>query len=195
MANQKKKIPGEVTLAEFKAIEDRLADILHGEGAQEVHLRLNESGWKELAPVFVGWVESTDLRDERVRKNKPAPGLFRFGDTVFSSIYEAAYKAASRMAPVGPAQPQYEARAVEKDWVTALAEKYEEEKSLVAKAGVRYQLAVGLIVGGYFVGTLNIGTNATKSAQFRGAVPLTTGPIFQLVQWLDQNFELSGPKI
>lgn len=193
MANQKKKIPGEITLVEFKAVQDRLADILKREGAQEVHLRLNESGWNnELAPVFVGWVESKELQDERAKKNKPDPGLYRFGDTVFSSIYEAAHKAAS---PMGPVQSQYEARAVEKDWSRDLAEKYHEEQALVSKAGVKYQLAIGLIVGGRFVGTLNMGSNATKLTQYRGTVALTTGPIFQLVQWLDQNCELSGPKV
>jgi len=188
----KKQIAGEITSADFTDIETRLGQILVDQKAGEVHLRLNESGNSDLAPIFVGWVEDQTSRNVRLGKNKPDPGLYRFGDRVLSSIYVNAYDSAKSK---GPAQFTLEGRTIEKDWNKDLPEKKPDELALVSKSGLRYQLAIALIVGGHFVGTLNMSANESRLQAFTKNTEITSGSIFDLVKWLDQNFNLSGPPV
>jgi len=192
MANR--KIPGGVTLADFGKIDGFLRQILQETEAKEVHLRVNDSDDNELAPVFVGWVEDSVLKKNREAKNHPDPGLYRFGDTVLSSIYMEAYEEARKVRG---------AALFAKDWDAHLHEKRSDEKALAPKAGVKHQKCIGLVLkkngANVFVGTLNVGFSAPPVGQANkkaeSAMQQWAAPASPLVQWLDSEFKLLGPSV
>lgn len=190
------KIPGGITPDDFKEIRDHLEKILKEARAQEVHLRLNETEEKKCAaPVFVGWVESDDLRKQREAKNHPDPGLYRFGDAVFSSIYVETFNKAKARVTV-------KQTLTIKNWnqPQVLREKRSEEKALAPKAGVMHQRCMGIIAEQdkvkRLVGTLNVGfANEPKATlTVDGVMEKWAGPKSGLVQYL-QKFEFGGPQV
>jgi hypothetical protein len=162
----KKKIPGGVMPRDFLEISSHLERILNelrdevrGDPAlkgtcedhmpKEVHMRLNVSDTDQSLSVFVGWVEDEELKRRRIAKNEPDPGLYRFGDTAGSLIYECCVRTHKA--------DHFE----ERDWRSQLQEKRPEEKALAAKAGLMYQRAYGIMIADgsdcHCVGTLNVG--------------------------------------
>jgi hypothetical protein len=120
---------------------------------KEIHVRLNESDKPFPLPIFVGWVESDDVRRQREDWNHPDPGLHRFGDDVLSEIYAEAFRYA------GDRDRRKHFRY--RDWDTqALTEIYEKrsgEKATDPKCGNRFQTCLAIVAQGRAVGTLVVG--------------------------------------
>lgn len=184
----KAKIPQGITQEDFMEIGRCLRNILGQTHAMLVNMRLNKTGIKDPAPVFVGWVEHDELKKIRLDKNESDPGLYRFGDTVGSKTYTETLLAKGAIK--------------ERDWSVSLTEKHAEQKALAPKAGVMYQKLIGIIVeeGSVrrCVGTLNLGFYRKPDAQVvhnaeRIMKDWAQNPGSQLVKFLKANFEFGGP--
>jgi len=131
----KVKIPGGITAEDFLTISKHLRGVLKETNAKQVVLRLNETGKDEPAPVFVGWVEDPELTEERLEKNEPDPGLFRFADTTPSTTYDKCFR--------NGGDPN------ERNWKlpSHLKERKPKELGQASKAGVNYLRFIGIIGG------------------------------------------------
>jgi hypothetical protein len=160
------RIPGGITPENFLQIRDLLRIILQDidnelqtlrgsaykddERPKELHIRLNESDKSFPLPIFVGWVESDDVRKNREDWNHPDPGLHRFGDDVYSEIYGEAFRYASSNVP----NDHFRHR----DWEAGeILEKRSGEKATDPKAGNRFQTCLAIVIEDYVNGTLVVG--------------------------------------
>ena len=167
----KPRIPGGITPEHFTRITDILKGILMDMesviGAEltksrkrynfdvkpkELHIRLNESDKPFPLPIFVGWVESDDVRREREAWNHPDPGLQRFGDDVLSEVYAEAFRYA------GKARAEhFRYRDWDNEKLPEICEKRSGEKATDPKAGNRFQTCLAIVTQGRAVGTLVVG--------------------------------------
>jgi hypothetical protein len=163
------RIPGGITPERFARLTDILRSILRDIeveiGAElrksrrsydydvtpkEIHVRLNESGKPFPLPIFVGWVESEDVRARREEWNHPDPGLHRFGDDIYSEIYGEAFRYAND--PTSRNHFRY------RDWEAGeIYEKRAGEKATDPKCGNRFQTCLAIVAQGRAVGTLVVG--------------------------------------
>ncbi|TAK01729.1 hypothetical protein EPO44_08875 [bacterium] len=150
-------IPGEITLDEFREIRDCLVKVLTAlksaaQGADPIWVscRLNESDVKDPSPYFVGWVEDTKAKDERVRRNDPEPGLYRFGDDYYSQIYEECLKNPVTVIGINEVDQKIIGKTDRMLWLSGA-------RSIAFKSGGRYRRSIAIKVGNRCVGTLNAG--------------------------------------
>src|SRR4030095_6741993 len=117
---------------------------------KEIHVRLKDSGKPFPLPIFVGWVESEDVRARREDWNHPDPGLQRFGDDIYSEIYGEAF----RYANDSTSRNHFRYR----DWEAGeIYEKRAGEKATDPKCGNRFQTCLAIVAQGRAVGTLVVG--------------------------------------
>jgi hypothetical protein len=119
---------------------------------KELHMRLNESDKPFPVPIFVGWVESDDVRWEREAWNHPDPGLHRFGDDVLSEVYAEAFRYAGKT----PGE-HFRYRDWDNEKLPEICEKRSGEKATDPKAGNRFQTCLAIVTQGRAVGTLVVG--------------------------------------
>jgi len=188
------KIPGGVTPEHFLEINNLLVQFLKDvkEVARNARpmwasCRLNESR-DDISPVFVGWVEDDSLRERRLKRNEPHPGLFRFGDDHYSEVFEDCVK-----------QPGV---VKKRDWKQDLDHPVKGQWMVNAKKisvgmGVMYRRSIGIKVEKCAAGTINVGF-AGDPTKVDGAVGRVlkkwAGPNSELVSYLRDQFELRGPK-
>jgi hypothetical protein len=189
--NGRKRIPDDLTEDDFANIRKLLEDVRRETGAEIVNMRLNKSDTERSAPVFVGWVESQRVRGLRLSRNEPDPGFSRLGDTVIAREYTETLNAYGEI--------------VRRDWSAALSsgratlsEKSPEQKALVPRAGLMYQLLVGIIVDGHSVGTLNLAfprkPSSDEEKKAEEAIKRWAGSKqSRLIEFLKDRFVLGGP--
>lgn len=120
---------------------------------KELHVRLNESDKPFPLGIFVGWVESDDVRRTREAWNHPDPGLHRFGDDVLSEIYAEAFRYADN-----PTQSEhFRYRDWDNEKLPEIYEKRAGEKATDPRAGNRFQTCLAIVAQGRAVGTLVVG--------------------------------------
>jgi hypothetical protein len=189
----KASIPAGITPEQFVDIKNFLANVLEELGTAAprarpmwASCRLNESR-DDVSPIFVGWVEHPLLRQQRIRRNEPDPGLFRFGDDHYSQIYEECVN---------------EPGVVKKrDWKRDLRDPvkgrwmFNANKSSV-EAGVMYRRSIGIAVDSRSIGTLNVGFAGKPNGADRKIATVMkkwASPDYEFVSYLRDNFELAGP--
>lgn len=208
----RKRIPGAITVEDFVRItaflEEILGDIdkeLEALGAQdaekpkELHIRLNESDKPFALPLFVGWVESEDVRQTREVWNHPHPGLHRFADDVYSEIYGEALNYANN--------PDNKEHFKYRNWeASELLEKRAGEKATDPKAGNLFQTCLAMVIDGLATGTLVVGFRRRPNDQLidkthevleqwaREDKPKSPPRRSALIDFL-KKFELGGPQL
>ncbi|HEY3305528.1 MAG TPA: hypothetical protein VGL70_18550 [Candidatus Binatia bacterium] len=184
-----KKIPGGITAEDFIRIRDCLREILKEAGAKQANLRLNESAEEGPHPFFVGWVGDKDVEKKIRDRNDPDPGLYRFGDDNYATVYKDTIS--DRRWAIQ-----------NRDWCRNLAEKSMTAKGIAPKSGVMYQKFIGILVKNgskrRCVGTLALGFASRPSGRTHSKVEKimkswARDPRLKLVQFLRDNFELGGP--
>jgi hypothetical protein len=172
----KRRIPGGFTPEHFAELNDLLKIILTDvERAieaeveksgkkyefdvrpKELHVRLNESHKPFPLGLFVGWVESDDVKMAREAWNQVHPGLGRFGDDVLSEIYAEAFRYAAKDNPNADPNPIFRHRDWDNEGLSEIAEKRSGEKATDPKAGNRFQTCLAIVAEGRAVGTLVVG--------------------------------------
>jgi hypothetical protein len=160
---KRKRIPGSITVEHFVRITGFLKDILkdiekemgrlkaqNDDKPKELHIRLNESDKPFPLPIFLGWVESDDVRTTREKWNHAHPGLHRFGDDVYSEIYGEAINYAHNTDP--------EKHFRHRNWARSeLLEKRAGEKATDPKAGNLFQTCLAIVIEERATGTLVVG--------------------------------------
>ena len=211
---RRNRIPGGITPQDFLDINTILDDILRDietelgalrssrqekyqddERPKELHIRLNESDKPWPFPVFVGWVESEDVRERRQDWNQPHPGLNRFGDDVYSEIYGEAFRYAS----------DFTNRFRYRDWGAGeILEKRSGEKATDPKSGNSFQTCLAMVIDDHAVGTLVVGFRQrpasdlfNRTQEILGEWAREPNPPHRnsLVEYLKNKFELGGPHI
>jgi hypothetical protein len=187
------KIPGGVTPEHFMKIREFLSRILRdvqdtGAKPMWVSCRLNETR-EDISPVFVGFFEHQEMKEQRIRRNLPDPGLYRFGDIHYSRLYEECL--------------QRPGEVVQRDWRVDQLDPHKMEdgdaKFFSQKLGVMYRRSLGIKVDHLCVGTINVGfkhspetTDAEIEAVMRRwAIEHDS----DLTNYLQQHFELGGPNV
>lgn len=212
----KRPIPGGITLADFSTIQEYLAemfeDIKQGTGQpklpRELHLRLNESEKPWPLPIFVGWHEA-DAK-ERVEYNHPHPALWRFGDYVLSEVYAEAINFADEE---GDRAFQF------RNWTREMSEKRAGERATDPKAGNLFQTCLAIVIAGEeprvvtagkdtfrrAVGTLVLGFKERPDGDILNkahqimrewaldGVAAKDSKGARFIAWLKENFDLGGP--
>lgn len=183
----KGRIPGGITPEQFMQLREFLIKILDDSGAAVVNMRLNETGTAQIAPVFVGWVESKKMAKKREISNKPDTGLFRFADTIRSKEYTDTVLAKGSIR--------------ERDWRRQISEKDHDQKKVLPTSGVNYQKLIGIMVrqrgGRRCVGSLNLGFESRPRPQAARQADkimryFATSPKSELIAFLKENFELGA---
>jgi hypothetical protein len=185
-AKTKARIPGEITLAHYTETNKILLDVLNETNAMQVVARLNETGRKEPAPVFIGWVEN-DMRTRlRLSRNDPAPALLRAGDTASSNTYEKCFYNGN----------------FERDWTKPehVQERRSNELCLSQKAGVNYLQVIRIEVADdnnhrLGVGVLGVGFSTKPEDPSKVDAILRKWAHTdnrELVPYLVRNFALGG---
>jgi hypothetical protein len=135
MATMLRKIPSGITADDFIEIRNLLRQVLNDAGARAVVMRLNKTGETWPCPIFVGWVEDDALAQRRIQDtNEPEPGLFRFGDSNYSKMYNETVSADPGV-------------ATEKRWGPPYTDKDDQSKTLLSSADVYYQRYMGIVTG------------------------------------------------
>lgn len=189
-----KTIPGDIEPEDFIQIRNHLENCLKqiaatGSQVLWVSCRLNESGEKNPSPYFVGWVENKETRDERIRRNDPDPGLYRFGDDHYSEIYEECLNKPNSVIGIDEAAHQIIGNRDRMRWLAGA-------KSLSVKAGAKYRMSIAIKVDNQYVGTLNAGfsndpANSVDSIMVEWAQNSSKS---KLVQYLKQpQYDFGGP--
>ena len=211
-----KRIPESITPEDFNELRKLLEGFRAKIGANQVSMRLNESGEEDHGfSYFVGFVQDEATRKKREDLGFPDPGLFRFGDDVPSKEYQQTIKRtvdcyATRQAP----DP-----FIERDWssIDVVAGRYPgayKKKSLGSKnidvhTGVHYRKYIGVLVDGIqvngskarrCVGMLGVGFLSKAAAQAVRDLDdqlkqwaQAPGTASALVSYLRATFELGGP--
>src|SRR6185295_4824528 len=152
-----------------------------------VNMRLNETGTAQIAPVFVGWVESKKMARKRQLSNKPDTGLYRFADAMRSKEYTDTVLAKGAIR--------------ERDWRRQISEKDHDQKKVLPTSGVNFQKLIGIMVQQKgvrrCVGSLNLGFEGKPSpGAARQAEKImkyfATNPRSELIGFLKENFELGS---
>lgn len=212
---RRNRIPGGITPRNFLEIDEILEVILRDIDTQlgglrasrkenyvdddrpkELHIRLNESDKPWPFPIFLGWVESEDVRDKRQDWNHLHPGLQRCGDSVFSEIYGEAFRYANH--------PNPDERYRYRDWGAGeILEKRSEEKATDPKSGNNFQTCLAIVVDDHAVGTLVVGfrrrldidlLKRTQEILGEWAREPKSSERTRLIDYL-RNFELGGPHL
>lgn len=189
------KIPGGVTPEHFLEINNFLGqflqdvkDVAKGAKPMWASCRLNESR-DDISPVFIGWVEDDSLKERRLKRNEPHPGLFRFGDDHYSEIFDDCVK--------------HPGVIKKRDWKRDLAHPVRGQwmnnaKMLSVGLNVMYRRSIGIKGQKSAVGTINVGFDADPS-KVDGAVGRVmkkwAGRSSALVGYLRDHFELGEPKV
>jgi hypothetical protein len=219
----RKRIPGSITVEHFLQITRFLERILKDiddalralqisrkepytadDEPKELHIRLNESDKPFPLPIFVGWVESDDVRKTREKWNHPQPGLHRFGDDVYSEIYGEALNYANIA----------DERFRQRDWNNQkwqgepeILDKRAGEKATDPKAGNKFQTCLAMVIDGLATGTLVVGfrhrpnpellnkTHEVLEQWAREEVPKSAPERNDLIAFLQREFQLGGPHL
>jgi hypothetical protein len=213
---QRMRIPGSITVEDFREItrilgiirqdiEDDLEKLCGGacpddQKPKELHIRLNESDKPFPLPIFVGWIESEDVRARRLEWNHPDPGLHRFGDDVYSEIYGEALNYAN----IDNEHFRY------RDWdsqpVPEILDKRAGEKATDPKAGNRFQTCLAMVIDGLATGTLVVGFRRKPDNALLDKIhevleqwaredkPKSPPQRSSLIDFL-KKFELGGPRL
>jgi hypothetical protein len=217
----RKRIPGSITVQDFVQITGFLDEILNdinnelrtlqtsrkesytpGDEPKELHIRLNESDKPFPLPIFVGWVESNDVKETREKWNHPHPGLHRFGDDVYSEIYGEALNHANIE----------KERFRQRDWDNEpwpgepeILDKRAGEKATDPKAGNRFQTCLAMVIDGLATGTLVVGfrrrpipelLNKTHEVLEQWArEDKSPTQRKRLIDFLQKGFQLGGPRL
>jgi hypothetical protein len=186
-SQKKARIPGEISLVHYTRINEFLLKVLREANAMQVVARLNATGVEEPAPVFVGWVESTDRARTRLQSNDCHPTLLRAGDTEPSTTYEMCFRNGS----------------IERDWMdpSHVQQRKSNELRLSQKAGVNYLVVIRIEVdekGKRRRGVGVLGAGFGKEPDNRDKIKALLRSWGQsekhaLVPYLKRNFELGGP--
>jgi hypothetical protein len=183
---------------ELEAVQTaRKQTYLDDEKPKELHIRLNESDKPWPFAVFVGWVESEDVRNKRQDWNHPHPGLQRFGHDVYSEIYGEAFRYAN--------DPDPKNHFRYRDWGAGeILEKRSEEKATDPKSGNNFQTCLAIVIDDHAVGTLVVGFRQrpadelferTKQLLGEWAREPASSSRNGLVEYLKNTFELGGPQL
>ena len=213
---RRNRIPGGITPQDFLDINIILDDILRDidtelgnlrvsrkenylddERPKELHIRLNESDKPWPFPVFVGWVESEDVRERRQDWNHGHPGLVRFGDDVYSEIYGEALRYANH--------PDRKEWFRWRDWGAGeILEKRSGEKATDPKSGNTFQTCFAMVIDDHAVGTLVVGfrqkpdddllKKTQETFEEWGRSPKLTRRN-RLIEFLKNKYELGGPRL
>jgi hypothetical protein len=214
----KPRIPGSITPEHFARITEILGVILRDMDSEigtalrksrkrhnydvrpkELHVRLNESDKPFPLPIFVGWVESDDVRQAREAWNHPDPGLHRFGDDVLSEIYAEALRYASNRTRA----KHFRYRDWDNEALPEIYEKRSGEKATDPKCGNRFQTCLAIVAQGRAVGTLVVGFQKKPPPPLLGIAQKVLrdwarGSVKNernaLLNFLD-NFDLGGPPL
>ena len=180
-------IPGGIDPRHFSdlshLLEDILKDIKDKTGVEPVWVssRLNETGRDDLSPVFVGWVESEDAKWRRKRGNHPDPGLYRFGDNHYSTIYEECFR--------------YPDQVRSRNWSAQRPDI--DSRAFGEKAyGEKYRRSIAIKVGNRYVGTLNAGfiEDPASGRDLDGKVKWWAQDLSSpLTDHVQRHFNLSSP--
>jgi len=185
-AKTRARIPGQISLTHYAEINKLLLQALSDVKAMQVVARLNETGKKEPAPVFVGWVEDEKRAQVRLLANESHPALLRAGDTDSSTTYEMCFRDG----------------VVERDWTNPshVQERKNIELCLSQKTGVNYLRVIRIEVSDENKQRLGVGV---LGAGFSGK-PDDLDKVdhllrswaqtdeHELVPYLTKNFELGG---
>ncbi|MBI4523143.1 MAG: hypothetical protein HY695_04935 [Deltaproteobacteria bacterium] len=185
-------IPGGITTDHFIKVREYLdqmikeIEAIKGTKPGWASCRLNESR-NDISPVFVGWVETSEVANQRIQKNLADPGLYRFGDDHYSQIYEECLQDPGVLK--------------KRDWRTDLQDSVKglwmaDAKKLSVTAGVMYRRSIGIKVNGLAVGTLNVGfiedPVGSVDAEVGTAMRKWADPSSSLVSYLQDKFQLGG---
>lgn len=190
------RIPGSITVEDFREItrilgnirqdiEDELGKLSGGacpddQKPKELHIRLNESDKPYPLPLFVGWVESEDVRQTREKWNQPHPGLHRFAGDEYSEIYGEALNYANQ-------DPKDHFR--HRNWeANELLEKRASEKATDPKAGNLFQTCLAMVIDGLATGTLVVGFRHRPNDQLLQKAQEVLG------QWAREDYPKSPPQ-
>lgn len=163
------KIPGGITPEHFMRIRVLLKSILGELGTKAVFVtcRLNETGKEYPRPFFVGFVESQIAQNSRESKNRPDPGLFRFGDDLHTQIYADCIMGPKAGIIQTLTWPDGLTREIfsKSLYLDGLTEKY--RKNIAIRVGNRY---VGTLNGGFSELDPNADAIMERHAQTRSAL-------------------------
>lgn len=179
-----------------RKITKLILDDLESLGAKQVNWRLNESK-PEVSPVFIDWLAVDEVNRCLAAKSKVKDiGKYRFLDPVPSKVYRDALA-------------KVEKEIIVRDWEGSrlFSEKQVESQMLVQKAGLMHQRFIGIIAkkGGVrrCVGTLTVSFKRKPSDRLAKQIDekMKQWACWQskseskLVQFVEQNFDLGGPKV
>lgn len=190
-----KKIPAGITPEDFMKTRDLLNGVLealnkaaaNGGGPLWVSCRLNETGRNDPSPFFVGWVEDKETRDQRVLRNDPDPGLYRFGDDYYSQIYEECVRKPGVIVAIDEVAQKIVGQKGQMHWISGA-------KSLSLKAEAKHRRSIAIQVDNRCVGTLNAGFSDDPGTSVNKTMESwAQDSKSQLVQYLKKEFELGGP--
>jgi hypothetical protein len=164
-------------------------------GAQQVNVRLNESGTHEKRPVFIDWLAVPKVLS-RLSDRSPERdlGKYRLGEGTPSQVYNEGLD-------------QIGKKLIERKWNLdlLLREKRVESKLLVQKAGLMYQKFVGIIANEKGIarraGLLTVSFEK-KPANLKEIdrkmmewASWPRQPKSPLVEYIEQHFVIGGPSL
>jgi len=186
----KRNIPDGISLANFWDLKKQLEKIRDDVNALDVIMRLNKTGKRHPAPVFVGWVENKAAAVSKSLNKDVAldPGLIRFGEQDVSDVYNEIFK--KTLSNGGGI-------FVERNW----PRDKQGSKRLVPRAKLKYQRYTAIVVNSQCVGTLSV-VLGKKPESVKDRENLDKSLInwaqdskSRLVTYIRDNFDYSGQAI